>query len=288
MGMLKRFLRMAAFLAPLVVFLPFQAAADGPYRRLPWHLVDIYWKLDSLIELEPFKDFAMDVTIEGDPLASPPLYIAPMGLFWLGEAKAYAGLQTWLKHDPQGNRGPGIIFSRFGERREDHLKVAPGGVFESAGYEGDFISVRHGMPWSAGNYVAKLQSEPRPSAPGGGRWVSFQVCVKVESACASAGDLAFPNPNAALRSKFYSFVEIYDKLKSEDDITPVTVIFGPPKVNGKIVPVMKAVARYPADVPFRVTSRRTSDGGVKMIVGPKRLPSELPVQDGFRQEQVLP
>jgi hypothetical protein len=283
--MLKPFLRV---LALLFVFLPHPSAAEGPYRRLPWHLVDIYWQLDSLIELEPFRELSMDVTIEGDPLASPPLYVAPLGLFWLGEAKAYAGLQTWLKHNPEGNRGPGLIFSRFGERRPDRLKVAPGGVFESAGYEGDFISVRHGMHWSAGQYVAKLQAEAQPTAPGGERWVSFQLCVKAQNVCSSAGELAFPNARAALRSKMYSFVEIYDKLKSEDDITPVTVTFGPPKVNGRIVQVMRAFAQYPADVPFRVRSIRTSDGGIKMFVGEQRSGAELPVENGFRRERVLP
>ncbi|MBI5121244.1 MAG: hypothetical protein HZA67_09575 [Rhodospirillales bacterium] len=286
--MMKRFVRIPAILALLLTLLPSLAGAEGPYRRLPWHLVDIYWRLDPLIELEPFRDFSMDVTIEGDPLASPPLYVAPLGLFWLGEAKAYAGLQTWLKHDPDGNRGPGIIFSRFGERRTDKLKVATGGVYESAGYEGDFISVRHGMPWAAGEYTAKLQSEPNPTAPDGERWVKFQVCLKIENACGSAGDLAFPNPRAPLRDRMYSFVEIYDKLTDESQITPITVIFGPPKVNGKIVPVMKATAIYRLDVPLRVRSFRTSDGGVKVVVGEKRSTGELPAVDGYRREQVLP
>ena len=230
----------------------------------------------------------MDMTIEGDPKASPPLFIAPFSVLHVGEARVYGGLQTWLKHDPEGHKGPGLIFSRFGERRPDRLRVAPGGVFESAGYEGDFISVRHGMPWSAGQYVAKLQSEPQPTGPDGSRWFSFQVCVKVENACGSAGELAFPNPKAAMGNSFYSFVEIYAGLKDESEITPVTVIFGPPKVNGKLVRVLRAVAYYPADVPFRVYSMRTTEGGIKLIVGPKRSPAELPVSGSARREQVLP
>ncbi len=286
--MMKRFMRISAILALLVVLLPALARAEGPYRAMPWHLVDVYWRLDPNVQSQTFQDLSMDVTIEGDPKASPPLYIAPLGLFWLGEAKAYAGLQTWLKHDSAGNRGPGIIFSRFGERRTDKLKVAPGGVYESAGYEGDFISVRHGMPWAAGQYTAKLQSEPNPTAPDGERWVSFQVCLKIENACGKAGDLAFPNPKAALRDRMYSFVEIYDKLTDESQITPITVTFGPPKINGKIVPVMKATAIYRLDVPLRVRSFRTSDGGVKVIVGEKRPLAELPIIDGYRREQVIP
>ncbi|TAN49568.1 MAG: hypothetical protein EPN26_11130, partial [Rhodospirillales bacterium] len=152
--MMKGFVGKFAVLAALVTFLPFKAAGEEPYRRLPWHLVDIYWKLDPAIQQETFSELSVEVSVEGDALKSPPLFIAPIGLFWLGEARGYAGMQTWLKHDPEGHRGPGLIFSRFGERRQDRLRVAPGGTFESAGYEGDFLSVRHGMDWNAGSYVA--------------------------------------------------------------------------------------------------------------------------------------
>ncbi|MBF0356435.1 MAG: hypothetical protein HQL43_14480 [Alphaproteobacteria bacterium] len=286
--MMKCFVRLFAAFGLILVFLPQPAAGEGPYRRLPWHLVDVYWTLDPSVEEQTFQEITMDVTIEGDPLASPPLFISPISVLRLGEARTYAGLQTWVKHDPEGHRGPGLIFSRFGERRLDRLRVAPGGTFESAGYEGDFISVRHGMPWGAGQYVAKLQSEPKPTAPDGERWLTFQVCLKLEASCGKAGDLAFPNPNVAMQRKFYSFVEIYDKLTDESQITPVTVTFGPPRVNGKPVNVVKALAIYPANVPFRARSFRTSDGGVKVIIGERRSPLELPEQGGYRREQVLP
>lgn len=286
--MQKRIMRLWLVLAVFAALFPWSAEARDAYRRLPWHLVDVHWQLDSLVEIEPFKELAIDVGVEGDAFTGPQYYIAPFGLFMLGDSQAYAGMQTSLRLDQAGSRGPGVIFSRFGERRLEMLRTATGGIYESAGYEGDFISVRNAMKWDEGRYTAKLSVVPDQQSPEGGRWVSFQLCEKQQSHCTPAGELAFPRKSANLKNNLYSFVEIYADLADEKQITPLTVTFSPPKLNGKPVMVMKATAIYPVDVPFVVRSQRTPDGGIRLTIGEKRDPMEVPVFKKARREQVWP
>jgi hypothetical protein len=106
--------------------------------------------------------FSVDVTIEGDVPTNLPLYIAPFGGgegCTINGVQCYGGLQT--KPDggdrkdtrirPLGE--PGFLFSRWGERSLDALRMSSRGACQSSGHEGDFIGVRVREPWAAGTYT---------------------------------------------------------------------------------------------------------------------------------------
>ncbi len=50
------------------------------------------------------------------------------------------------------------IFSRWGIRDPNAIKIAPNGRCESSGYEGDFVSVRNSVDWSKGSYTLDIRN----------------------------------------------------------------------------------------------------------------------------------
>jgi hypothetical protein len=69
-----------------------------------------------------------------------------------------------------------------------------------------------------------------------------------------------------LGRKVANFVEVYGRRRPVADIPKVTVMFGPPVVNGKAVPNTTAEAVYPKGVPdYADTVAR--DGSLVVTVG---------------------
>ena len=129
---------------------------------LPWHVADIWWKFDKPIE--HFETLTMDVTIDRDVPTNYNLYISPVGIAKINGMDFYGGLQTgingWASRTNQERVfvGKGAIFSRWSHDKKkpiglDFVRLASDGLCESAGYEGEFCSVRRPFAWSKGTYT---------------------------------------------------------------------------------------------------------------------------------------
>lgn len=229
--------------------------------KIRGHLVTIWWDLGPDTERMPFDSLSMEVEIAGEPGRALPLYVAPFGLMKLDGVAAYGGLQNVV--DSRGETWRQIIFSRWGERRTDYLRTAPGGTFESAGYEGDFISVRSRLDWQPGRYRVAVERTGREQDRAWMRLVTCPVPVRV---CQPAGELAFPSPAPKLSRSLAGFVEYYGPV-APDSIPPYKVTLAAPKLNGMIVPVRSVQIHMPAAMPPLAKTRLDGDGTVVIEIG---------------------
>lgn len=234
------------------------------YRRTPWHLADVWWVLEREVEL---KEFSIDVEFETEVGREVRLFIAPIGLVTLDETKAYAGFQNRGRIDEQGREGMRIIFSRWDERRREYIRPEPGGLSESGGYEGDFISVRKAYPWRPGRYSMSLIRLDGDDADPPGAWVRLRVCFYLDERCDSAGALKFPGTALRLQRRFGSFVEVYGPAIDPDLIPKGSIVIGNVRVNGEKARLASASAFYPKDVPHYATARPAGEDSVRIEFG---------------------
>jgi hypothetical protein len=141
---------------------------EPDYAPMPWHLVDTWWDIGAPT---PFESLAVDVTISDDVPSSVNLYIAPIGLGHLSGTPFYGGIQTQsdgnTRKDPHlRSIGPGLLLSMWGERSLDAIRPAEGGLLQSSGHEGDFVSVRRPYRWEKGTYTYRLTRMDREEING--------------------------------------------------------------------------------------------------------------------------
>lgn len=226
--------------------------AEATYARMPWHLVDTWWDTGE----EPvFESLAVDVTISDDVSSSVNLYIAPIGLGHLGKIPFYGGIQTQSDGTSRQERrlrkiGPGLLFSMWGERRLEAIRPSEGGLFQSSGHEGDFVSVRRPYAWAKGQYTYRLSRMDRETIGGETfTWVGAFVYSHERDENVFVGALRFPGTDLPLGRKVANFVEVYGTRRPVSEIPKLTIAFGPPVVNGKTPEHPTAVAIYPKGVP---------------------------------------
>ena len=256
---------------------------EQPSKPPPWHLVDIWWNTG---EDRAFENYSIDVTISDDVPSSVRLYVAPIGIASLGGTKFYGGIQTmadgYTKQDRRLRRiGPGFLMSMWGERSEDAIRPSVGGLFQSSGHEGDFVSVRRPYEWTKGTYTYWVVRMDREAV--GKRtftWVGAFVYSHEKDENIFVGALRFPGENLVLDKSLASFVEIYGPRIPVEEIPEVTVTFGNLRVNGEAVENPSATALYPKDVPDYVEAAG-EDGKVVVRVG-------KPVERTKRQVKLLP
>ena len=125
----------------------------------------------------------------------------------------YFGLQIdhgeWLDHDLFGlGHSRACIFSRWETRDLDNVQVPENGYFESAGYEGDFVSVRRQYPWGPGDYHARIAADGEDDE---GRWFGLWITEKATGETTWCGSLRFPykDGEALLENIHGSVAEIY-------------------------------------------------------------------------------
>ena len=162
-----------------------------------------------------FREVTFDFTIRNDPGDFSDDY----GLYLMvcfgsiSNHNFYFGLQTDVRDRGQGRgRGKGLIFSRWGERDLAFARVADDedGWHESAGYEGEFISVRRSYDWGTGDYRMRL-------APDGldddGEWYGVWFTDLSADETVWAGSLKFPlvSGTTAVKPPLYSTLEIYGR-----------------------------------------------------------------------------
>ena len=217
-------------MAPNAVAFPY---ADGPQLppdtvvRTPWHMADVWVDLDHAPE--DFETFCITFRIEGETADDVNFYFAPFNGA-INQLTFYGGIQTHIDgRRPDGSqvrRDKGAIFSRWRERDTDAIMAAPGGLYQSLGNEGEFISVRNDFAWGQGRYRMCLlksdlvEGDPLPEnydaddiAMSWGRyehtWVRMEATDLSSNNTTFVGALAVPGKTLALRRRNALFVEIY-------------------------------------------------------------------------------
>ncbi len=253
-----------------LLLLPTVALAEEPeYKRMPWHLVDLWWDLG---EETPLESYSVDVTISDDVPSTTNLYIAPVGIAHLSKVPFYGGIQTqtdgYTKSAQRLRKiGPGLLMSMWGERSLDAIRPSIGGFCQSSGHEGDFVSVRRSYEWTKGTYtyrVARMDEEIVDGKPC--TWVGAFLYSHEKDENVFIGALRFPAEDLVLAPKVASFVEVYGGRIPVDEIPRLTVTFGNLKINGQAADVKSVRAVYPKDVPDYAEAV-FEDGAVVITVG---------------------
>lgn len=258
------------------------AQEEKQYAPMPWHLVDIWWDLGHDT---PFESLAVDVTISDDVPASVNLYIAPIGLAHLSKTPFYGGIQTQADGNTKKDQrlrtiGPGFLFSMWGERSLEAIRPADGGLLQSSGHEGDFVSVRRPYAWTKGKYTYRLTRMDQVEIDGQPHtWVGAFVYSHAKDENVFVGALRFKGEKLVLDRKVANFVEIYGRRRPVADIPHVTVTFGSPVVNGKPVNNPRAEAIYPKGVPDYAQAV-AKEGSLVIAVG-------SPVADRLKRHETL-
>lgn len=226
--------------------------------KRPWHVANVWWDFEK--PAEHFESLAIDVAIDQDVPSTYNLYISPCGLGKINGMQFYGGLQSningWSSEADQTrlHPGKGAIFSRWSNDKKTpiglhHVKTAASDcLVESAGYEGEFASVRRPLAWTKGTYtwqIVKAETEKIDGQPH--TW--FRCEVKDSSgAVFPVGSLRFEGSDFTLWEKNSAFVEVYSTAKiPRSRIPKVNVTFGWPRINGQPASIKKTSAFYPHD-----------------------------------------
>lgn len=257
-------------------------AAGVELPKSPWHVVNIWWDFEK--PMEHFESLAVDITIDRDVPSTYNLYISPCGLGKINGMQFYGGMQTnvngWVSAEDHTrvHPGKGAIFSRWSNDKKtplslEHVKVAaPECLVESAGYEGEFASVRRPLAWTKGTYTWQIVKDEKETKDGKeNTWFTCQV-RQPDGKILDVGSLRFEGADFTLWPKNSAFVEVYSTAKiPKSNIPKVNVTFGWPKVNGQPVPLKKTSAYYPSKTGPASPDCATAsvDGSsVKIEIGP--------------------
>lgn len=224
-------------------------AAEVTLPPRPWHMADVWWHFAN--KTEHFESLSVDVTIDRDVPSAYNLYVAPVGIAQMNGFDFYGGLQTningWKTKEDHKRvfPGKGAIFSRWSNDKKTpiglaHLRMPADGLCESAGYEGEFCSVRRPLLWTKGTYtysIVKGDTETIDGQPH--TWFHCIIRNHATGALTSIGSLRFEGTDFTFWEKNAAFVEIYSTEKiPSSGIPKVNVTFGYPRING-VAPVLK-------------------------------------------------
>lgn len=228
--------------------------------KSPWHVANIWWDFEKPVE--HFTSLEMDITIDRDVPSDYNLYISPCGLAKLNDLQFYGGIQTningWASKDSRVrvHPGKGAIFSRWSSDKKtpiglDHVRTAGADcLVESAGYEGEFASVRRPFTWAKGTYTwCVTRGEQQKISGVECTWFN---CIVRDAAGKSTdvGSLRFEGTDFTYWAKQSAFVEVYSTSKiPKSGIPKVNVTFGWPRLNGAKVALKKVSAYYPDKPP---------------------------------------
>jgi len=232
-------------------------AAGVELPKLPWHVANIWWTFEKPVE--QFTLLEMDVSIDHDVSSDYNLYIAPCGVAKINGLQFYGGLQTningWASKDSRErvHPGKGAIFSRWSSDKKtpiglDHVKMSAADcLVESAGYEGEFASVRRPFAWTKGEYVYQIEKGETEKVDGkDATWFHCRVKDVKQDTLHEIGSLRFEGSDFTYWAQHAAFVEVYATAKiPKSGIPKVKVVFGRPRLNGQKVPLIKTTAYYP-------------------------------------------
>ena len=257
--------------------------------RLPWHLTDIWWRFEN--PTANFESLEVDVTIDRDIPESYNLYISPVGIAKINGLQFYGGLQTnvngWAskKSRTRVHPGRGAIFSRWSHDLKQpiglsHVRTVKGGLCESAGYEGQFCSVRRTYAWKAGTYtysIVKGDLELIKEQPH--TWFHCLVRSHKSDFTTYMGSLRFEGEDFTFWDRNAAFVEIYATSKiPKSGIPKVSVTFGYPRLNGKAPSLKSAYAYYNSEKSPQCAKTSVDVDKVVVEVGSMFLPDKKGVR----------
>lgn len=222
----------------------------------PWHVANIWWDFEKPVE--HFTSLEMDVTIDRDVPSNYNLYIAPCGVALINGLQFYGGIQTningWASKESRErvHPGKGAIFSRWSSDKKapiglEHVKTGgPDCLVESAGYEGEFASVRRPFAWTKGTYTYQvIKGETEKIDGKDSTWFHCRVRDS-QGKVLEVGSLRFEGTDFTYWAKHSVFVEVYSTAKIHNSGIPkVNITFGMPRLNGDKVALKKAYAVYP-------------------------------------------
>ncbi|GAA5496033.1 hypothetical protein Rhal01_02214 [Rubritalea halochordaticola] len=225
--------------------------------RSPWHVANIFWTLEE--DVKNFESFSQTITVDRDVPDTYNLYISPVGNSKINGLQFYGGIQTnvngWENKESRTrvHRGHGAIFSRWSHDQKtpiglEHVQTAdPSCLVESAGYEGEFASVRRPIKWAKGTWtyeVRKAETDEQKNT-----W--FECRIKSpDGTWTPVGKLRFEGDTFTFSKNLSAFVEVYSTAKiRRSNIPKVNVTFGWPQINGKPAKVKKSTAFYPNKPP---------------------------------------
>ena len=232
-------------------------AAGVTLPHQPWHLANIWWEFEK--PTEHFESLEVDVTIDRDVPATYNLYISPCGLARINGKDFYGGLQSNINGWANGTNhtrvhpGKGAIFSRWSSDKKtsvslDNVRTAgPDCLVESAGYEGEFCSVRRPFAWTQGTYTYQIVKAGTEVADGQtNTWFTCRV-KDPQGAVHEIGSLRFEGSDFTYWDRHSAFVEVYSTEKiPHAGIPKVNVTFGWPRLNGHEPGLKRAHAYYPS------------------------------------------
>ena len=231
-------------------------AAGVTLPKSPWHVANIWWDFNNPVE--HFTSLEVDVTIDRDVPSTYTLYVSPVGIAKINDKQFYGGLQTNINGWPDKESrerifpGKGAIFSRWSNNKKtfiglDHVRTASmDSLVESAGYEGEFASVRRPFVWSKGTYTYQI-TKGKTEKVNGVDCTWFDCRIKDHKGGAQdVGSLRFEGTDFTYWPKHSAFVEVYSTGKiPHSNIPKVTITFGWPRLNGKKAELKQASAFYP-------------------------------------------
>jgi len=233
------------------------AAAGVKLPKRPWHVANIWWDFEKPVE--HFTSLEMDVTIDRDVPETYNLYVSPCGVAEINGLQFYGGIQSningWADKDNRKrvHSGRGAIFSRWSSDKKtpiglEHVRTAsPECLVESAGYEGEFASVRRPFAWKKGTYTWSITKGETVDHKGArATWFTCRVKDQAGGPAVEVGSLLFEGKDFTFWAKHSAFVEVYSTERiPKSNIPKVNVTFGWPRVNGEKAAVKKASAYYP-------------------------------------------
>ena len=130
---------------------------------------------------------------------------------------------------------------------ENVRTAGPDCLVESAGYEGEFCSVRRPFAWTKGTYTYQVIKADTVVADGQtNTWFSCRV-KDPQGALHEIGSLRFEGSDFTFWNRHSAFLEVYSTEKiPHAGIPKVNVTFGWPRINGQQPNLKKAHAYYPS------------------------------------------
>jgi hypothetical protein len=220
----------------------------------PWHLMLLTWNFaDTIMD---FRRVDMDITIDRDVSTDYLLYIAPFnGTF--NEEQFYGGIQTHIggfttkEMTEHVDGGKGGIFSRWSHDHKtpiglEYVEVYENGLCESAGYEGEFCSVRRPYEWAKGTYMLSLVKEETIEFKGKPHsWVCMMITDKKDGTVTRIGRLLFSGEKLEWRNDNRAFVEIYGFKDGKRHVPEAAITFQRPMIGDKTIPLTGLRAHQP-------------------------------------------
>ena len=223
--------------------------------KLPWHLADIWLQFES--KTEHFEKLDIEVIVDRDIPDTFNLYIAPVGIAQINGLEFYGGLQSningWATKESRTrvHPGKGAIFSRWSSDKTkpiglNHTRMMEGGLCESAGYEGEFCSIRKPYAWTSGTYTYSIRKTDK--AVIGGKpntWFGCFVKSHRDNKEVEIGSLRFEGDDFTFWDRHAAFVEVYSTEKiPQPNIPKCNVTFGYPRINGGFPKLKSTAAVY--------------------------------------------